>query len=70
MEKKKIMLWDKAPYVDYTTNGLEPSITEYKVNDNKTAVIVSDNKDWQIVCIVQNFYHIDIIIYCIGKYID
>lgn len=40
MEKKKIMLWDKAPYVDCTTNGFEPSITEYKVNDNKTAVIV------------------------------
>ena len=40
MSNKKIMLWEKAPYVEYTSNGFEGSITEYKVNDNKTAVIV------------------------------
>lgn len=40
MENKKIMLWNKAPYVDYTDNSFEGSITEFKVNDNKTAVIV------------------------------
>lgn len=37
---KKIMLWNKAPYVEYTNNGFEGSITEFKVNDKKTAVIV------------------------------
>lgn len=37
---KKIMLWSKAPYVAYSDNGFEGSITEFKVNDNKTAVIV------------------------------
>ncbi len=40
MENKKIMLWKKAPYVKFTDNGFEGSITEYKVNDKKTAVIV------------------------------
>ena len=40
MENKKIYLWKKAPYVEFTNNGFEPSITEFKVNDNKTAVIV------------------------------
>ena len=40
MSNKKIMLWNKAPYVDYTDNFFEGSITEFKVNDNKTAVIV------------------------------
>ena len=40
MSRNKFMLWDKAPYVDYTNNGFEGSITEYKVNDNKSAVIV------------------------------
>ena len=40
MSNKKFMLWEKAPYVEYTENGFEGSITEFKVNDNKTAVIV------------------------------
>lgn len=40
MEHKKIMLWSKSPYVEFTQNGFEASITEFKVNDNKTAVIV------------------------------
>jgi len=40
MSNRKIMLWSKAPYVEYTENGFEGSITEFKVNDNKTAVIV------------------------------
>ena len=40
MSNKKIMLWSKAPYVEFTCNGFEASITEFKVNDKKTAVIV------------------------------
>ena len=40
MENKIIKLWKKAPYVEFTNNGFEGSITEYKVNDKKTAVIV------------------------------
>ena len=38
--EKKIYLWENPPYIDYTTDGFRPSITEYKANDNKTAVIV------------------------------
>lgn len=37
---KKIYLWEKAPYISYTNDNFNPSITEFKVNDNKTAVIV------------------------------
>lgn len=40
MSNQKIMLWSKAPYVENTNNGFEGSITEFKVNDKKTAVIV------------------------------
>ncbi len=40
MSNKKIMLWERAPYVEYTENGFEGSITEFKVNDSKSAVIV------------------------------
>ena len=40
MENKKFYLWEKAPYADYAPSGFEPSITEFKVNDKKTAVIV------------------------------
>lgn len=41
MSNNKIMLWNgKAPYVEYTSNGFEGSITEFKVNDKNTAVIV------------------------------
>ena len=40
MGNKKYMLWEKPPYVDYTSNGFCPSITEFRVNDKKTAVIV------------------------------
>lgn len=37
---KKIMLWKKPPYVEHSSIAFEASITEYKVNDKKTAVIV------------------------------
>ena len=37
---KKIMLWENPPYISYSSNDFKPSITEFKVNDNKTAVIV------------------------------
>lgn len=36
----KIMLWENPPYISYTDNGFRPSITEFKVNDKKTTVIV------------------------------
>ncbi|MBO5374481.1 MAG: alpha/beta hydrolase, partial [Clostridia bacterium] len=35
-----IYLWENPPYIDYTNNNFRPSITEFKVNDTKTAVIV------------------------------
>lgn len=38
--EKKIYLWENPPYIDYSANDFRPSITEFKVNDNKTAVIV------------------------------
>lgn len=34
------MLWKKAPYIEYSDISFEASITEFKVNDKKTAVIV------------------------------
>ena len=37
---KKIYLWEKAPYISYSKDAFNPSITEFKVNDNKSAVIV------------------------------
>ena len=37
---KKIMLWKNPPYINFTNNEFRPSITEYKVNDSKSAVIV------------------------------
>lgn len=37
---KKIMLWKNPPYISFTNNEFRPSITEYKVNDSKSAVIV------------------------------
>ena len=37
---KKIMLWENPPYIEFTNNEFRPSITEYIVNDKKTAVIV------------------------------
>ncbi|MBO5212170.1 MAG: alpha/beta hydrolase [Clostridia bacterium] len=37
---KKIYLWENPPYISYTDNSFRPSITEFKVNDSKTAVIV------------------------------
>lgn len=40
MENKKTMLWDNPPYINFTNNNFRPSVTEYKVNDKKTAVIV------------------------------
>lgn len=36
----KIMLWQKPPYISYTNNNFEPSITPYKINDKMTAVLV------------------------------
>ena len=36
----KIMLWQKPPYIEYTSNSFEPSVTPYIVNENKTAVLV------------------------------
>ncbi|MBQ3017345.1 MAG: alpha/beta hydrolase [Clostridia bacterium] len=36
----KIMLWQKPPYISYTDNGFEPSITPYKINNKATAVLV------------------------------
>lgn len=36
----RIMLWEKPPYIGFNDNGFEPSITEFKVNDKKTTVIV------------------------------
>ena len=34
------MLWKNPPYINFTNNEFRPSITEYKVNDSKSAVIV------------------------------
>ena len=34
------MLWKKPPYIEHSSIAFEASITEYKVNDKKTAVIV------------------------------
>ena len=36
----KIYLWENPPYIADTDDGFRPSITEFKVNDTKTAVIV------------------------------
>ncbi|MBQ8145749.1 MAG: alpha/beta hydrolase [Clostridia bacterium] len=36
----KIMLWENPPYISFTNNEFRPSVTEYKVNDNKSTVIV------------------------------
>ncbi len=36
----KFMLWDNPPYIAYTNNEFRPSVTEFKVNDKKTTVIV------------------------------
>jgi acetyl esterase/lipase len=38
--EKKIYLWENPPYINHTTNEFRPSLTEFKVNDKKTAVIV------------------------------
>lgn len=40
MGNKQITLWSKAPYIEYSKDNFVASITEFKVNDNKTAVIV------------------------------
>ena len=37
---EKIYLWENPPYIGDTNNEFRPSITEYNVNDTKTAVIV------------------------------
>lgn len=37
---RQIMLWDNPPYISFTNNEFRPSITEFKVNENKSAVIV------------------------------
>ena len=36
----KIYLWENPPYIADTDDDFRPSITEFKVNDTKTAVIV------------------------------
>lgn len=36
----KIMLWQKPPYIEYTSNSFEPSIFPYIVNESKSAVLV------------------------------
>lgn len=36
----KIYLWENPPYIADTDDNFRPSITEFKVNDTKTAVIV------------------------------
>lgn len=38
--RNKIYLWENPPYINDSKDNFRPSITEYKVNDNKTAVIV------------------------------
>ena len=38
--EKKIYLWENPPYINDSKESLRPSITEFKVNDNKSAVIV------------------------------
>lgn len=40
MENRRILLWKKAPYERKTKEIFEPSITEYRINDTKSAVIV------------------------------
>ena len=40
MSTEKILLWENPPYINYTNNQFEPSITPYVINENKTAVIV------------------------------
>jgi acetyl esterase/lipase len=40
MENQVIELWENPPYIQYTKNNFKPSLTEYKVNNQKTAVIV------------------------------
>lgn len=36
----KAMLWENPPYIEFTSNQFRPSVTEFKINDNKSAVIV------------------------------
>ena len=38
--ENKIFLWKNPPYIANTNNYFRPSITEFKVNESKTAVIV------------------------------
>lgn len=38
--ENKTYLWENPPYIADSQNDFRPSITEFKVNDNKTAVIV------------------------------
>ena len=38
--ENKFYLWENPPYIADTNNEFRPSITEFKVNDTKTAVIV------------------------------
>ncbi|MBO5313055.1 MAG: alpha/beta hydrolase [Clostridia bacterium] len=40
MENKTYMLWENPPYIKDSEGDFRPSVTEFKVNDNKTAVIV------------------------------
>ena len=38
--ENKIYLWENPPYISDSSDAFRPSVTEYKVNDSKTAVIV------------------------------
>lgn len=40
MQTKTYFLWENPPYISFTNNSFKPSVTEYRVNDKPTAVIV------------------------------
>ena len=40
MENRKIMLWKKPPYIEFSAEKFEASLKEFKVNDKKSAMIV------------------------------
>lgn len=51
MEKRKIMLWKKPPYIEFSNDKFEASMTEYKVNDKKTAMIVCPGGGYVCNCV-------------------
>ena len=40
METKRIDIWGSAPYASFAKDGFEASLTEYRVSDKSTAMIV------------------------------